>query len=49
LKAKIGYFAIGAGGTYFINIPRIASFYPIGMDYGVNSEKIRLFHSYCAL
>lgn len=48
LKAKTGYFAIGAAVTYLINILRIASFYPIGMDYGVNSEQVRLFHSYYA-
>jgi thaumarchaeosortase len=48
LKAKIGYFAIGAVVTYLINILRIASFYPIGMDYGVNSEQVQLFHSYYA-
>ncbi len=46
LKAKIGYFAIGATVTYLINILRIASFYPIGIDYGVNSEQVQLFHSY---
>jgi thaumarchaeosortase len=45
-KAKIGYFAIGATVTYFINILRIVAFFPIGMDYGVNSEQVRLFHFY---
>jgi thaumarchaeosortase len=46
LKAKTGYFTIGVAVTYLINIIRIASFYPIGMNYGVNSEQVRLFHSY---
>jgi thaumarchaeosortase len=45
-KAKTAYFAVGAAVTYFINILRIASFYPIGMDYGVNSEQVQLFHNY---
>jgi thaumarchaeosortase len=45
-KAKTGYFAVGAAVTYFINVLRIATFYPIGMDYGVNSEQVQLFHFY---
>ena len=45
-KAKTGYFAIGAAVTYLINIWRIASFYPLGMEYGVNSEQVQLFHNY---
>jgi thaumarchaeosortase len=45
-KAKTGYFAVGAAVTYFINVLRIANFYPIGMDYGVNSEQVQLFHFY---
>jgi thaumarchaeosortase len=45
-KAGTAYFAVGASVTYLINIFRIASFYPIGMDYGVNSEQVRLFHAY---
>jgi thaumarchaeosortase len=45
-KAKTAYFAVGATVTYLINILRIASFYAIGMDYGVNSEQVRLFHAY---
>jgi thaumarchaeosortase len=45
-KAKTGYFAVGATVTYLINVLRIATFYPIGMDYGVNSEQVQLFHFY---
>jgi thaumarchaeosortase len=45
-KAKIGYFAIGAAVTYLINILRIVIFFPIGMDYGVKSEQVQLFHFY---
>lgn len=45
-KAKTAYFAVGAAVTYLINILRIASFYPIGMDYGVNSEQVKLFHNF---
>ena len=45
-KAKIAYFTVGAAVTYLINILRIAAFYPIGMDYGVNSEQVQLFHFY---
>jgi len=45
-KAKTVYFAVGAAVTYLINILRIAAFYPLGMDYGVNSEQVRLFHAY---
>jgi len=46
LKAKIGYFAVGAAVTYIINILRIVAFFPIGMDYGVESEQVKLFHFY---
>lgn len=45
-KAKAGYFVVGAAVTYFINVLRITAFYPIGMDYGVNSEQVRVFHFY---
>jgi thaumarchaeosortase len=45
-KAKAAAFTVGAAVTYFINVLRIAAFYPIGMDYGVNSEQVRLFHNY---
>jgi exosortase/archaeosortase family protein len=46
LKAKVGYFAFGAVVTYFINVLRIVSIFIIGMDNGVNSEAVSLFHSY---
>jgi thaumarchaeosortase len=45
-KAKTAAFSVGAAVTYFINVLRIATFYPIGMDYGVNSEQVRMFHNY---
>jgi exosortase/archaeosortase family protein len=45
-KAKIGYFAFGAAVTYLINILRIVAFFPIGMNYGVDSEQVKLFHFY---
>jgi thaumarchaeosortase len=46
LKAKVGYFVFGAVVTYFINVLRIVSIFVIGMDNGVNSEAVSLFHSY---
>jgi len=45
-KAKMGYFAVGAAVTYIINILRIVAFFPIGMDYGIESEQVQLFHFY---
>jgi thaumarchaeosortase len=45
-KAKTAAFTAGAAVTYLINVLRIATFYPIGMDYGVNSEQVRMFHNY---
>jgi thaumarchaeosortase len=41
-KAKTAYFAVGAAGTYFINILRIATIFTIGMDSG----DVSLFHLY---
>jgi len=41
-KAKIGYFAIGAAVTYFINILRIVTIFMIGM----NGGDVELFHSF---
>ena len=40
-KAKIGYFAIGAAVTYFINVLRIVSIFMIGMSGG----DWKLFHN----
>ncbi len=45
-KAKMGYFVIGAGITYFINILRIDTIFTIGMQYGVNSIQVQDFHYY---
>ncbi len=45
-KAKIGYFAIGAIVTYFINIARIVTIFLIGMQYGAASVQVDLFHKY---
>jgi len=42
LKAKIGYFAIGAAVTYFINILRIVTIFTIGM----NGGDVQTFHFY---
>jgi thaumarchaeosortase len=41
-KAKIGYFAVGAAVTYFINILRIVAIFTIGM----NGEDVTSFHFY---
>ena len=46
LKAKIGYFAIGAAITYFINVLRIATIFTIGMEFGVASNQVQTFHFY---
>ena len=45
-KAKIGYFAVGAAVTYFINILRIATIFTIGMQHGVTSNQVQMFHFY---
>ena len=45
-KAKVGFFAVGAIVTYFINIFRILNIFMIGMKYGVNSGQVQLFHFY---
>ena len=45
-KAKVGYFAVGAGITYFINILRIDTIFKIGMQYGVTSQQVQDFHYY---
>ena len=41
LKAKVGYFAVGAAVTYFINILRIVSIYLVALSGG----NVALFHS----
>jgi len=45
-KAKIGYFIVGAGITYLINILRIDTIFTIGMQFGVNSVQVQNFHFY---
>ena len=45
-KAKIGYFTVGALVTYFINVLRIATIFTIGMQFGVNSDEVNMFHFY---
>jgi thaumarchaeosortase len=45
-KAKVGYFAVGAVVTYFINIMRIVNIFTVGMQYGVNSYQVQMFHFY---
>jgi len=44
-KAKIGYFAVGAIVTYFINLLRIVTIFTIGMQFGANSNQVQTFHS----
>ncbi|MCW3982608.1 MAG: archaeosortase/exosortase family protein [Candidatus Bathyarchaeota archaeon] len=45
-KAKIGFFALGAAVTYFINVLRIVTIFTIGMQHGVNSIEVQNFHFY---
>ena len=45
-KAKAGYFVAGAVVTYFINVLRIVTIFNIGMQYGVNSSQVQMFHFY---
>ncbi len=45
-KAKVGYFAVGAAVTYFINVLRIATIFTIGTEFGVNSNQVQMFHFY---
>jgi thaumarchaeosortase len=45
-KAKIGYFAVGAAITYLINVLRITAIFTIGMQFGVNSSQVQMFHFY---
>ena len=45
-KAKIGFFAVGAAVTYFINVLRIANIFILGTQYGVNSSEVEMFHFY---
>ena len=45
-KAKVGYFIFGAAVTYFINVMRIVTIFNLGMQYGVNSSQVQMFHFY---
>jgi len=45
-KAKAGYFAFGAGVTYFINVLRIVTIFTIGTEYGITSPQVQTFHYY---
>ncbi len=45
-KAKIAYFTAGAAVTYFINVLRIAAFYPAGIEYGERSIQVSQIHFY---
>ncbi len=45
-KAKVGYFAVGAAVTYFINVLRIATIFTIGTEYGIDSSQVQTFHYY---
>ncbi len=45
-KAKVGFFAFGAGITYFINVLRIATIFSLGMQFGVDSKPVQDFHFY---
>jgi len=45
-KAKTAYFIVGATVTYFINVMRIVTIFTIGMQYGVNSSQVQMFHFY---
>jgi thaumarchaeosortase len=44
-RAKVGYFAFGAAITYVINIFRIVSIFTIGMQFGVDSSQVQVFHA----
>jgi exosortase/archaeosortase family protein len=48
-KYRIGYFAIGAVVTYFINIWRIANLFVLGIEYGASSVEWQSFHNYYAM
>ena len=45
-KAKLGFFAVGAAVTYFINLVRISMIFTLGMQYGTNSVEVSDFHFY---
>ena len=43
-KGKIGFFALGASITYFINVLRIAVVFTLGMQFGEKSIQVQDFH-----
>jgi thaumarchaeosortase len=45
-QAKVGFFAVGAAVTYLINVLRIANIFVLGMQYGVSSHEVDMFHFY---
>jgi thaumarchaeosortase len=45
-KAKVGYFALGAAVTYFINVMRIVTLFTLGVQFGQNSSQVQMFHYY---
>ena len=46
-KAKIGFFAVGAAVTYFINVLRIATIFIIAIQSGrLDSDAVKMFHFY---
>jgi exosortase/archaeosortase family protein len=44
-KAKTGYVVAGATVAYIINILRIVTLFTIGMQFGVNSDQVQMFHN----
>jgi len=47
-KSKVGFFAIGAAVTYFINVLRIATIFIVGTQNGgnINAPQVQMFHQY---
>jgi len=45
-KAKVGYFIFGVLVTYFINVLRIVTIFTLGMQYGIDSSQVQMFHFY---
>jgi thaumarchaeosortase len=45
-KAKLGFFALGAVVTYFLNIFRIVNIFMLGIKFGENSSQVQMFHYY---
>lgn len=45
-RTKLGFFAVGAAVTYFINVVRITTIFTLGMQYGTDSVQVSDFHFY---